>query len=641
MSAKSRVKTLGIQLATVVFVGGLGALAPVLSGWLTPRVYFNFGPGDHEYLEGFEPRWEIDPDGLATHWSSYQSAVRLPLRLKGGRWDLTYRFSRVYGQTAQIDLRVNGVPADQFAVRGGAYYERSAEIPGSVLESRPFEMSLRADSHERANRGLRMDWLRLEAQDSRGRVVPAGSILFWSAVLSLAFWALASLSVQSRRLAFGLGMTLPLALGLFGTLAGPFPLVHVIRSLSISGLGVIGLGMLFVPWARRRGAALIPGITVTAFLVRAGALFHPLYYHPDLRSHADLAEILSRVGLDFWARPLHYIAEQGVWVQGAMGQSYAFPFSPVFHALFLPFDLDFFATMDAMKLLACLVSALEVPIVFYLGRRLGGAETGIWAGALAAFTPAAFSRLSYAFLAAVFAHFLDTLVLASLASRAEAGKWRLVVAVLLLTLALGSYAGSLVNFGLFFPLFGLLLLLGPGRELRRDGWILLTVSAGAALLVMSVVYREFVAVFLTELLPRFLSGESQAGSVSLWETARTLVRRLWIFFDTVYIPLVLLGAVVWVRRRPDSYLLRLVGAWALTFLALIFLRVAAPDLFNKTKEILWIAPLVSLAGGEALAWLRRSFLAGAWIAGAYYALVVYYGLSFYVASISEKFALAR
>ncbi|MEE9264413.1 MAG: hypothetical protein V3V11_08155, partial [Vicinamibacteria bacterium] len=66
---------MAIRITVFFVVAGLGALAPVLSGWLEPGVYFNFGPGDHNYLEGYEPRWEIDPDGLATHWSSYQSNV--------------------------------------------------------------------------------------------------------------------------------------------------------------------------------------------------------------------------------------------------------------------------------------------------------------------------------------------------------------------------------------------------------------------------------------------------------------------------------------------------------------------------------------------------------------------------------------
>ena len=187
------------RIFAALIVTGLGAIAPLIGGWFHPDVHFNYGPGDHAYLEGYEPRWEIDPDGTATHWSTYESNVRLPLRFDGSRFELTYRFSRVYGETAQVELRVNGVPADRFSARGGAYLERSVVIPGSVLSAQTLDLELAVDSHERQNRGLRMDWFRLRAEDRRGRAVPDGAILLGSALLSLAFWLLAHASLRDLR----------------------------------------------------------------------------------------------------------------------------------------------------------------------------------------------------------------------------------------------------------------------------------------------------------------------------------------------------------------------------------------------------------------------------------------------------------
>ncbi|MGH9460408.1 MAG: hypothetical protein ACRD1X_04275, partial [Vicinamibacteria bacterium] len=322
------------------------------------------------------------------------------------------------------------------------------------------------------------------------------------------------------------------------------------------------------------------------------------------------------------------------------GKTYAFPFSPVFHALFVPFHLDFFSLITAMKLVACLLSALEVLIVFYLGRRLGGVETGMWGAALTVFSPAAFSRLSWAFLAAVFAHFLDTLVLASLFPGGGGDRPRYWSTAWLLLMALAAYPGSLINFGIFFPILGALLSIGVKPELRRVGLTLLAVSAGVASLVLATVYREFVGTFVTDLLPTFLSSESRRGSISLFQTVVMFVTRYWIFFGIVYLPLVAGSVVLWLRRRPSPMVSRLLLAWGATFTVLIFLRTAAPDLFSRVKEILWIAPLIALAGGEALAWTRRSLPAGRWIAGAYYALVVCYGIVFYVRAIAEKFVLA-
>ena len=448
----------------------------------------------------------------------------------------------------------------------------------------------------------------------------------------MAFWLLARACLRDDRWSLVIGASLPAALTLYGSLAGPFALGHVLDALILPGLVVSVGAILFSSWARKVGASLLPIVFVVAFLVRAGGLFHPLYYHPDLRSHANLTEIVSEAGFDFWAQPSHYIAEQGVWTQGAMGKTYAFPFSPVFHSLFLPLDLDFFTLIVAMKLAACFLSALEVLIVFYLGCRLGGTEIGLWGAALTAFSPAAFSRLSFALLAAVFAHFLDTLVLASLFPGKSGGKPHLWLTLALLTSALASYPGSLVSFGIFFPVFGLLLVVRMGPGLRRDGLALLAGSAGVAVIVLAVVYREFVGVFLSELVPLFLAGESEGGGVSLGGTISLLIRRYWIFHGGVYIPLIAGGALVWFLRRPSPFLSRLLLAWAFTFVALIFLRASAPDLFSKVKEILWVAPLISLAGGTALAWARRSLPRGRWLTAAYYSLVVYYGISFYVSS---------
>ena len=630
-----------LRIASLLLVCGLGALAPVLSGILHPAVHFNYGPGDENYLEGYEPRWEIDPDGMATHWSTYGSHVRLPLRFDGSRFELTYRFSRVYGETAEVELRVNGVPADRFSARGGAYLERSVVLPASVLSAQPFDLELSVDSHERRNRGLRMDWFRLRAEDGGGRAVPRISTLLGSALLSLVFWMLASASLRDLRWSLLLGVSLPVALTLYGGFSGLFPISHVIRSTGLAAIGVTLAAMCLVPWARRSGAALVPVLLAVSFLVRVGGLFHPHYYHPDLRSHADMVEIVYEVGLDFWAHPARYIAEQGVWTQGAMGETYAFPFSPVFHALFVPFHLDFSSLVTAMKLVACLLSALEVLVVFYLGRRLGGIETGTWGAALAVVSPAALSRLSWAFLAAVFAHFLDTLVLASLFPAADGDRPRYWSTTGLLLMALAAYPGSLINFGIFFPILGALLWIRVKPELRRVGLTLLGVSAGVAVLVLATVYREFVGTFVTELLPAFLAGESRRGSISLVQMVTMFVTRYQIFFGVVYLPLVVGGVVLWLRRRPSPIIFRLLLAWGATFAVLIFLRTAAPDLFNKVKEILWIAPLIALAGGEVLVWMRNSLPAGRWMASAYYSLVVFYGIAFYVRGIAEKFVLAR
>jgi len=620
-------------LLTAAGVALAGALAPTLAGWWRPSVFFNFGPGDNSYLEGFEPMWEIDPegaDGLATHWSSYQSVVVLPLRLAGGRARLSYRFSRVYGQTAVVEVKVQGSPVDRFEARGGAYVERSVELPQSVLIPAPLRIEIAADSHEGKNRGLRMDWLRIEAL-GKGRVAPVSITVIWCAAISLFFWFIWLFTTRSIVLAGTLGFSLALSLFLYGALAGPFPLAHLIRFVGPAALLLmLAASALLTKLPAAALARYLPGLTVVAFLLRAGGMFHPLFYYPDLRAHADLARIVSEVGLDFWARPSHYISEQGVWAEQALGRTYAFPFSPVFHTLFLPLAHDLLSTMEAMKLFACLFSALEVPVVFYLGRRLADEEVGLWAAALSVVSPPAFFRLSYAFLAAIFAHLLDALALLFLARGAKGAS------AVFLGLALASYPGSLINFGLFMPLFTLALL--ADRQTRREGLVVLAVSALVALLVLGLVYREFLGVFWTDMFPRFLSGEARAGSFSLVAAAKMLAHRLWIFYDGLYLPLLCGGAIAWFARRGPAR--RFVLCWAAVFALLIFLRTAMPDLFSRVKEMLWVAPLVALLSAEALVRLRRWRL-GRFLAPAYLSLLAAYGIGYYATLIAERFALAR
>ena len=63
----------------------------------------DLGPGDAPYVSGFAPEYEIY-DRLATHWTRYNAGVALPLSATVPV-SVSYRFARVYGETAQVDVR--------------------------------------------------------------------------------------------------------------------------------------------------------------------------------------------------------------------------------------------------------------------------------------------------------------------------------------------------------------------------------------------------------------------------------------------------------------------------------------------------------------------------------------------------------
>ena len=137
-------------------------LAPLLAARLGvsgPRVVtLNFGPGDAPYIAGFAPEYEID-DKVGTHWTTYHAAVALPLQVRGGPVDLSYRFTRGFGETAQVEVSYDGRAVDQFQCRGGTVLERKAAL--GVLPATPVRVGIVSDSHERKDRGLKMDWIRL------------------------------------------------------------------------------------------------------------------------------------------------------------------------------------------------------------------------------------------------------------------------------------------------------------------------------------------------------------------------------------------------------------------------------------------------------------------------------------------------
>ena len=166
--------------------------------------------------------------------------------------------------------------------QGSDYVERSFELSRSVLETSPLAIDIQTDSHERRNRGLRMDWLELEAVDSRSRFIPVGRTVLWSALLSAVF-ALLALVTFERRSATVAGAAVPLGLALYGGFAGSFPLAHMVTSIGPFTLAVLGAAIVIrvTVWKSRGGrSGWIPLVTALAFLIRVGGVFHPRFYHP-------------------------------------------------------------------------------------------------------------------------------------------------------------------------------------------------------------------------------------------------------------------------------------------------------------------------------------------------------------------------
>ena len=155
-------------LAAVVALPLAAALAGSRGGH---PVTLNFGPGDAPYVAGFAPEYEID-DKVGTHWSTYHATVDLPVTVEAGEAALVYRFARVFPQTAVVDVSLAGRTVDRFESRGGVFQERRVAL--GALPPTPVTVRIDADSHERQDRGLKMDWLRVEMPRGARRPAPRG-----------------------------------------------------------------------------------------------------------------------------------------------------------------------------------------------------------------------------------------------------------------------------------------------------------------------------------------------------------------------------------------------------------------------------------------------------------------------------------
>ena len=389
-------------------LAGIALLLPVVAAWMGssgPRIIdFNLGPGDTPYLEGFLPAYEID-EKLATHWTTYDATIALPLRVEGGPVNVVYRYARVFGETAEIEVDVSGVPIDRFSRRGGAFEERHGSL--AVLDT-PLSFAVRCDSHERQNMGIKLDWVRFDLGDqSSVRLI---GWAFWQPIV-ITLMLLVVWIASGAGVARAATLTAPLALALgFGLWSDPWLTHRLVRGLAIAvplfGLAVLGIGRLIK--VDRATLRLVFGFMLVAFLVRAAAVNHPDFYYSDLRTHARLVGFVHEAGLDFLVSPSSVITEHNVWVTEAYGQTYAFPYTPMFHLPFAFFDLGYDALVLTLKLAAAAISTVPIALVWAFSRSFGFASPVPVVGAiLMVVIPTYSSRLSYAFLPSLFGHAVD------------------------------------------------------------------------------------------------------------------------------------------------------------------------------------------------------------------------------------------
>jgi hypothetical protein len=581
---------------------------PLAAAWWGARgpfeITLNLGPGDGPYVSGFTSSYEID-DRVATHWTSYDAAVALPLTVSGSG-ALSYRFARVFPETAVVEVKFAGDLVDRFECRGGRFLERT--VPVGPRGRAPVAVAFHADSHERQNLGLKLDWVRLTGA---GRVALSGSARLAPTLVVALLIGLHLLAGWDLRRA-ALLATPWAAAAAFGVVRDPW-LVHqllrgVVLALALFGLAGVGLGR----WFQSRGQASAPAVRALAalalatFLLRALAVNHPDFYYPDLRTHARLVQVVRAAGFDFFRSPAAYIWEHGVWRTAAYGKTYAFPYTPAFHLPFaaLPFDYD--ALLTAMKLTAAALTTVPLVLVWALARRLGASVVG---AALMAVIPTYVSRLSFAFLPSLFGHAVDVAFLFWLAGNLdrirEPRVW--VRGALFVSACQLAYVSGVVNISLFVAVLAVSEAVARREARVSQALSVLAIGLAGSLVSVLVYYRDFLPMVLDVAGHAASRGGAAASVHPVQGFFAVAYARTRDFFDGMYPVLAAGGLAILFRRGRGRSLL---AAWVLTYFLLLLGRAKVPDVFLHGHETLFFTPLVCLAAGQVLATLAARGTAG-------------------------------
>jgi hypothetical protein len=596
---------------------GIGLLAFLLTGVAVQdgRVAFQLGPNDHGYLEGFAPHYEVENGAVGWRWTTYHARIDLPILLEGPS-EVLYRFSRVFGETAEAEVTLGGSTIDRFTARGGAVETRRVRLP--ALSPTPLSFGIEVDSHERRNLGLKLDWIAVEAgREARLRLDGATRIRI--AVLAAFLLAL------FRFGGLGLAAALPAGLAFVAAAAATahrdlFGLAHATAQL---GLPLSGLSIAVALYLRRRpkGSLVLP-LFVASYLLRGYGLFHPETFYGDVANARDYVEVFRETSGS--------LAERGVETQKRTnvgyprrvgGKDYAFPYSPLY---FLPFGLARTAggIEDAVRHAGLAASALSTIPIFWIGSAAFSATAGVFASLLWMVSPPVFSRLLLALHAAVIGNLLDTLAIACvLALSFEPRSLRRLGAVFAATLAsLLVYTSSLFSMGAFFLCASLLE--------RRLAAKLLGVVTIAGSLTVTWLYWPFLVAFVREILPALASGTPGPAADSAPDPVGSALSRIPLFYGVLYPPLAVAGLYL-ARRKGDVRAFRVLAAWSLAFVLMVSLRAFGGGVFKDIKEIEFAAPLVAILTGGALAALGVRGGKGKLAAAALTAALVLFGLARY------------
>ena len=508
----------------------------------------------------------------------------------------------MFGEEAVVQIGIGAVATESFRARGG-------EIRLTTVQARsvsgPLTLRLKVDSHERRNLGLRLDRLTVSSMaGSAFRLSRRAAMRPLVAICSLlaSLLLLGASPTVAGGLAFAASIVFWLAAraDLFAAWRQTYWLVPTIAAATLAFL----LARRFMEHRLNLEPSASRTLVIASLVVMVSRLVlvnHPDFYYPDLLTHARLVDSIRSQGPSFFLHPADALGGQGAWTKPVLGGVSALPYAVGFHTSFAILAAVFGWSVDqiegALKAGASFISVLPILLAGVLASRLSLPPLG---ALMLAVVPTYTSRLSFGLLPALTGHVLDLVVLLILVLVVKAGE---IVdlrsaAVLALALVCGhlTYTSSVVNEGVFVMCLSLVWL---SRRLTTSALRLAGAEFMAALVAFGLYYRHFAGDVLGtagRLLDRAAFGSAPTAYPieSFWAL---LLERTSSFFGWPYLALVFLGLIAYPAARRSA----VTQAWALSYLALIFLRAKIPDIFRYGHETLFITPLVALLAGSAIA----------------------------------------
>lgn len=625
MTPRRAAATLGLA----VLLAGAAAAGTAWALRYARPLLLELGPNDTAHIAGFREDWERDGD-VRFRWTTLSSRLRFPFGLDGEGARLTLRYRRHFDEPAELRLVVAGTVVGQLEARADRkqpYQFVEVRLPAT---REPLELGIEATTRHDRPLGVALDWARVE----RGGAFRATPELLHSVagLVLVVVVALASAGASpATALAAGAGLGALLAAGAFWD---PMAIDRIARNAVLPAALTATLAAACVATARGRRflqvtAATSPWLVALVLLtlgVRLALLLHPRFYYPDVRIHALFAGQLASVG---WDRFLTGFTESqfrySLGLQFENGHWYAFPYPPLFYALCLPLIwVAGLAPEVAVSALASLANALEVLVVFALGRRLLGEGAALRAAALVVVLPIFAVRASLAYFPALFGHAIDALLLLLVLDlfRAERPGWRAGLRPgLVLGIALLAYTQGLLNFGLLLPALLLWDVIADGSPRGRGRQRALLAAGILGLgLAGGLFYGRYLPVFLDmrQGIPQpeeqvLLDLQERRARVATeevaeepddpyaqphFEASRGFAKaawRLWLFWGP-FAMLIPLGVGL-LARGASPEVRRVLVCWAGLYLALNFASgsLPGPNLFRYNKDLEVVAPLCALA----------------------------------------------